>query len=113
MFGQANPQQQTGMVQQLLSSLGPSALAALGGGGILGGLLGRAGGAAPATISADKVAQMTPEQVQEIATHAEQQSPGIVDKMSGFYAQHPGLVKGLGGAALAIVLGKIANRNQG
>ncbi|HEU4374411.1 MAG TPA: hypothetical protein VFS02_13020, partial [Telluria sp.] len=51
---------------------------------------------------------MTPQQVQEIAAKAEQHNPGIVDKMGDFYAQHPQLVKGLGGAALALVLGHMA-----
>ena len=48
-----------------------------------------------------------------IATHAEQHSPGIIDKMSGFYAQHPGLIKTLGGAALTIALAKMAESHQG
>ena len=34
------------------------------------------------------------------------------DKMSGFYAQHPGLVKTLGSAALSIALAKMAQSHQ-
>jgi hypothetical protein len=33
-----------------------------------------------------------------------------MDRVGGFYAEHPEIVKGLGGAALAIALGQIANR---
>jgi hypothetical protein len=51
---------------------------------------------------------MTPEQVQQIAEKAEQDNPGIMDRMGEFYAQYPQLVKGLGGAALAIALGRMA-----
>ena len=113
LFGQANPNQQAGMLNQLLGSMGPSVLASLAsgaGGGALSGILAKLtqGSGAPATITPEQASQVTPEQVQQIANHAEQHSPGIIDKMSGFYAEHPGLVKTLGGAALAIALAKMA-----
>jgi hypothetical protein len=111
LFGQANPQQRTGMVQQLLSSLGPNALAALTSSGALAGVLGR--GAQAHSIPPEQVEKLSPEQVQQIATHAEQQNPSVIDKMSGFYAQHPTLVKTLGGAALSIALAKMANGMKG
>jgi hypothetical protein len=47
--------------------------------------------------------------VQQIAAHAEQRNPSIIDKMGNFYAEHPGLVRTLGSAALTIALAKIAN----
>ena len=117
LFGQANPNQQAGMLNQMLSSMGPSVLASLAagaGGGALSGILGRLtqGGAMPAAVTPEQASQLTPEQVQTIATHAEQHSPGIIDKMSGFYAQHPGLVKTLGSAALSIALAKMAQSHQ-
>jgi hypothetical protein len=56
---------------------------------------------------------LTPAQVEEIAATAEQHDPGIVDQMGSFYAQHPTLVKALGGIALAIAMGKIAEARQG
>ena len=113
LFGQANPNQQAGILNQLLGSMGPSVLASLAsgaGGGALSGILAKLtqGSGAPATITPEQASQVTPEQVQQIANHAEQHSPGIIDKMSGFYAEHPGLVKTLGGAALAIALAKMA-----
>jgi hypothetical protein len=80
-------------------------LAALGGTG-LGKLLGGSDGS---QLSSTQIAQITPLQVQQLAEHAESQDPSIVDKMSGFYAQHPDLVKTIGGAALTIALAKIAN----
>ena len=48
-----------------------------------------------------------------LASHAEQHNPGIVDQMSNFYAQHTGLIKTLGGAALTIALAKMAEKHQG
>ena len=59
-------------------------------------------------LTPDQAAQLSPEQVQQIATHAEQHNPGIVDTVSGFYAQHPQLVKTLGSAALTVALAGIA-----
>lgn len=112
LFSQASPQQQAGMLNQLLGSLSPAALAALSGSGALADLTGQ-GGAAAASVSTQDVARVTPGQVQQIASHAEQHNPGIIDKMSGFYAEHPGLVKTLGGAALTIALAKIANGMKG
>jgi hypothetical protein len=109
MFGQANPQQQAGMLSQLLSGLAPGALAALTASGALSGLAGQLTGGSTAAISPQQAAQLTPDQVQQIAEHAQQHNPGIVDQMSGFYAQHSGLVKTLGSAALTIALAKIAN----
>ena len=118
LFSQANPNQQAGMLNQLLSSLAPTALASLAGGaggGALGGLLAQltAGGGAAAGLTPAQASQFTPQQVQQIASHAEQHSPGIIDKMSGFYAQHPTLIKTLGSAALTIALTKMAETHRG
>ncbi|WP_428423077.1 hypothetical protein [Methylibium sp.] len=118
LFGQSNPSQQAGMLNQLLSSMGPAVLASLAsgaGGGALSGLLGQLtqGGGAPAAITPEQASRLTPEQVRQIADHAEQHSPGIIDKMSGFYAEHPGLIKTLGSAALTIALAKMAQNHRG
>jgi hypothetical protein len=97
---------------------------ALGGlGGLLGGLLGggntggNAGGNAGAQqsvpqLSPQEVERLSPEEVQELATRAEQHNPGIIDQMSRYYAQNPQLFKALGGAALAVALGQIAQRRR-
>lgn len=108
LFSQGNPQQQAGMLSQLLGSLGPAAIAALTRSGALAGLTAQGGNPASGVVTPNQVSEVTPEQVKAIASHAEQHSPGIIDKMSGFYAEHPGLVKTLGGAALTIAMAKIA-----
>ena len=118
LFGQANPNQQAGMLNQILAGMGPGVLASLvngAQGGGLGAILGQLtqGGTAPAAITPDQASKLTPEQVQVIASHAEQHNPGIVDQMSNFYAQHTGLIKTLGGAALTIALAKMAEKHQG
>jgi len=117
LFGQADPNQQAGMLNHLLGSMGPSVLASLAsgvGGGALGGLIAQLtqGGGSPTAITPEQAASVTPEQVQQIAGHAEQHSPGIIDTLSGFYAEHPGLIKTLGSAALTIALAKMAENHQ-
>jgi hypothetical protein len=118
LFGAGNPNQRAGMLTSLIAGLAPTVLSSLtsgGGGGGLGGILGRLtggqGNAAPTTVTPEQASRVSPQDVEQIAQHAEQHNPGIVDQMSGFYAQHPQLVKGLGAAALAIAMGRMANRS--
>ncbi len=111
MFGQSNPTQRAGMLNQILATLGPTVLASLanrGGGGLggLGGLFG--GGQVPTQVTPEQASQVSPEAVRELAEKAEQENPSIVDRMGDFYAQNPTLVKAIGGAALAIALGHMA-----
>ncbi|MFS2026511.1 hypothetical protein ACL58G_28265 [Massilia sp. GER05] len=107
LFGNSNPDQRAGMLNHLLANVGPSVLASVAGGS-LGNLL----GADQARVSPEQANQVSPEQVQELAAKAEQQNPGIVERMGDFYAEHPTLVKAIGGAALAIALGHMAQGMQ-
>ena len=108
MFGASSPEQRAAMLNQLGAALGPA------GASILGGLFGQntavAGAAAGVTptVTPEQASQVDPQQVQDVVTRAQQHNPGILDSLSSFYAQHPGLVKTLGSAALAIILGKMS-----
>jgi hypothetical protein len=108
MFGQSNPQQQAGVLNQLLRSIGPGVLATIAG-GVLGRLTAPNDGGSP-QVTPQQASQLTPQQVQTIAAQAEQHDPTVLDKVGGFYAEHPQLVKTLGSAALAIALAGISNR---
>ena len=116
LFGNGNSQQQAGMLNQLLGGMNQGQLGGIGGGlggGLLGGLLGNLlnrQNDQPVSVTPEQASQLSPEQVQKIAEQAEQQNPGIIDKMSSFYAAHPGLVNTIGSAALSIALAKIAQR---
>jgi hypothetical protein len=103
MFAKATPQQQAGMLNQILSSVSPSVLASLG--GAAGPLA-----AGSTQLTPQQVQEIPPSQVQDLANRAEQHSPGIFDRLGQFYAQHPQLVKTLGSAALTIALARIAER---
>ena len=111
MFGNANPQQQSGMLGNLISGMSPAILATIAGG--IGGMLANRGANAPAGAAMTPVdaSQLTPDQVQQIAAKAEQHNPGIIDTMGNFYAAHPDLVKTIGSAGLAIVMAGIATRS--
>lgn len=109
LFNNSNADERAGMLNQLIGGIGPSLLGSIGG-GALGSLF--RGNDEPARITPEQAATMTPEQVQQIAEQAEQENPSIIDRMGSFYAEHPALVKGIGGAALAIALGRIAQGRQ-
>lgn len=106
MFSQSNGVQKAGMLNQLLSSVGPGALASIAGGGMLSTLL--SGGARQ--LTPEQAQNVSPETVQQLASHAERTDPSIVDKASSFYAQHPTLVKTLGAGVLSIAMAKLAQR---
>jgi len=124
LFGQSNPTQQAGMLNAILASLGPAVLASLlnrsgsGSGGGLGGLgevldrlTGGGSGGVP-QLSPAQASQVTPDEVQILADHAEKTNPSIIDQLSNFYAQHPTLVKTVGSVALSIALAKLAEAQR-
>jgi hypothetical protein len=102
LFRQSDPEQKTGILNKLLAAAGPSASAWLASKGLSGLVNG------PSQVNPQAVTQVSPETVSELANDAQNQSPSIVDEVSGFYAQHPTLVKGLGAAALAIAMSKMS-----
>ena len=106
LFSQSSGDQKAGILNQLLASAGPGILSQLGG-GALSGLLGQG-----EKVTPEQAQTVSPEVVQQIATHAEKADSSIIDKASSFYAQHSGLVKTLGGAALTIALAKVAERQR-
>jgi len=108
MFNTSNGEQKAGILNQLLASGGPSLLAQLGGAG--GGLAALLGGGSQ--VTADQAQKVSPEVVQQLATHAEKSDPSLIDKASEFYSQHPALIKTLGGAALTIAMSKMAERRS-
>ena len=102
MFGQSAPNQQAGVLNQILATLGPAAASALA-----GGALGRMLQPGQTQLTPDQASQLSPAQVTEIAAHAEQQQPGVIDQVSRFYAEHAGLIKVLGGTALMVAMAKM------
>lgn len=108
LFGHSNPQQQAGVLDQLLRSVGPGALSSVAG-GVLGRVL---GGGPAASVTPQQASQVSPADVTAIAAQAEQRDGSIVDKIGAFYSQHPQLVQTLGTAALGIVMRNMSNRQR-
>ena len=105
LFQQSSPEQKSGMLNQLLAAAGPGILAKVLPGNASPALTGGSPQITPETAT-----QVTPEQVQAIATETHKQNPSIVDSISGFYSQHPTLIKALGATALTIAMSKMSNR---
>ena len=104
LFSNSNGPQKAGILNQLLSAVGPGLLSseALGG---LAGLL-RGGN----TVTPEQANQVSPQAVTQLAQHAEKQNPSIVDQASQFYAQHPTLVQALGAGSLALIMSHLSRK---
>jgi hypothetical protein len=103
LFSQSNGQQRAGILNQLLSALGPSV-----GGGLTGTLSNLLKGGTE--LTPQQAEQVSPEAVQQLAAHAQRNNPSIIEQASNFYAQHPQLVQGLGAGALALILSHISKK---
>ena len=108
LFGKSSPDQKAGMLNQMISGLGPSAGSVLGGVGGLGALASILQGGG--TVTPAQAQEVSPAAVEAIAKKAQQTNPSIVDSLSGFYAKNPQLVKAIGAGALALLMSKIAKR---
>lgn len=102
LFGNSTGNQQAGMLNQILASVGPAALS-----GIAGGILGRMMAPGATQITPTQASQLSPDQVKEIVNTARQQNPGLVDQLGSFYAEHSSLLKTLGSAVLAVAMVKM------
>jgi hypothetical protein len=105
LFGQSNPDQKAGLLNQILSSLGPGGVAQVLGAAGLGGLASTLSGG---SVTPQQAQQVPPEAVQVLAQQAAKTDPSIVDAAASFYAQHPTLVKAIGAGALALLMSRIS-----
>lgn len=101
LFGQSNGQQRAGILGQLLSTAGPT----LG-----GGLLQQFSGLFHGDVTPEQAQQVSPEAIQQLAAHAQQRDPSIVERAGSFYAQHPQLVQALGAGALALIMSHLSQK---
>jgi hypothetical protein len=99
LFGNSDPGQRAGILNHLIAAAGPAALS----GGVLANLKGALGGSQPA-VTPEQARQILPNEVRQLAEHAQKNDPTIVERASAFYAQHPTLVQGLGTAAVALII---------
>ena len=107
LYGQSNPDQKAGLLNQILAALGPNAAQVLGGSGALAGIGGLLSGGA---VTPQQAQQVPAQQVEVLAQQAAKKDPTIMDQAASFYAQHPTLVKAIGAGALALLLSKMSRR---
>lgn len=123
MFGRAGGSQRANMLNALLATVGPMVLQQIlarrrkqgapgtsKGGGILDQIL--RPGSRDAQVTPEVAEKISPEDVEEIVKEAEKRDPSVVDRVSDVFAQQPQLLKILGGAALAIALGRVAQKRN-
>jgi len=103
LFNQATPDQKAGMVNHLLTAIGPTAAGALTSSGVLAGITG-------ATATPAQAQALSPDAVKQLADQAQRADGSVVDKLGSFYAQHPTLVKSLGAGALALMMSHMSKR---
>jgi len=109
LFGQSNGQQKAGVLNALIAGLGPAAvsrlLASSGAGNHLGPMM-----EGQKMVTPEMADQIPSQAIHQVAEAAEKQDPDIVQRVSQIYAEHPKLIQTLGAGALAIVMGKMANK---
>src|SRR5215471_14596748 len=81
LFRESNPDQRAGLLNQLIGAVGPAALASIPGLSQLAGSVG-----AQQRVTPQQANQVSAEQVQQAAAHAERTNPSIADHVSSFYA---------------------------
>ncbi len=111
LFNQSNPQQRAGILNQLLPYAGTLGLGGIS--SILGRGTSSGGTGMVPQVNEDLAQQVPPQAVEELANHAQQQNPSIVDQAGQFYSQHPTLVKALGATAAVMALRHLASAEQG
>lgn len=105
LFANSNPNQRAGILNQLLSAVGPGILGSAASGSLAGLLRGSS-----TQVSPEQANQVSPQTVQQLAERAEKLNPSVVDQASQFYAQHPKLVQALGAGSLALIMSHLSKK---
>ena len=109
LFGRSDPHQRAGLLNEILGSLGGAAGGGLAG-SALGGLLRNAPGGN--RITPEEANNIPVSDVEKAAADAARQNPGIIQRVSRFYAEHPQLVQTLGQVALSVAMSGMARRRR-
>jgi hypothetical protein len=102
LFQRSDPEQRAGLLNLLVGTAGPAAFAE----GPLDEVVRylRDG----SRIGADEADALLPHQAKEVAERALEHHPGVIERVSEYYARHPELVATLGKAALTVALANMA-----
>jgi len=111
LFANSSGSQRASILNTLIAAAGPALMSGAlqsGGLGSFGGLLG-----GRREVSPQEAAAIPQQDIEELARTAEKHDPSIIDRVSDFYSEHPGLVKTLGAAALAVAMSGMAKEKRG
>jgi len=116
LYEQSDDDTRAGLLNEILGSLGGGQQrgGGLGGalaGGVLGSILARMGQGNP-RISPREAHEVPAREIEFAAREAAQRNPGVVQRVSRFYARNPQLVRVLGQAALGILMSGLARRRR-
>lgn len=100
LYGRSDPDTRAGLLDNILPNLG---------GALADRLRNMTSGG---RVAANRTSEIEPAQVQEMAREARATNPGILERVSQFYAKHPDLVRNLGGIAMGIALNRMARRRH-
>ena len=115
LYDRSDDDTRAGLLNEIVNSLGGGqAVATAAGGGLLGGVLGdlmrrRQG---RQTLGPRDARNIPASDIQAAAREAKLQNPGVVQKISRFYARNPQMVQVLGQAALSILMSGMARRRR-
>lgn len=107
LFGGSSSAQQAGMLNQLLATVGPTALS-----GLAGGVLGKLLAPGQTELTPEQAAQVSPQAAAELATYAESQNPGVLEQLADFYGKNSAVLNTLGAAGLAFVVAKVKENQR-
>ena len=103
LFGSSDPSQKAGLVNLLLLPREGTPLDSLF------QRLGLPTKSQP-SITPEQAQNIDPERVRTAVAEIREKDPSVLERAGDFYAEHPSLVKKVGGAALAVALAHIARR---
>lgn len=104
LFAKSTPEQRAAILNAITEKLGAGALA-----GVAGGVLAGHEGTATPSVTASDTAAISPDHVRAVVTAASAQDPSLLQRLSGFYAEHPTMVKTLGSGLLMVALAHMKN----
>jgi hypothetical protein len=109
LFDRSEPRVRAGLLDNLLAGLSPTPHVGSSRGALADVWKRYVAGA---RVDPDRAAAVDRDDVQQVARQARKQNPGVLERVSRFYARHPEIVRSLGNVAMSIALGKMARRTH-
>ncbi len=109
LFEHSDAPTRAGLLDNVLAGLSSSSLGTIPGGGLAEVMRRYLAGA---RVAPERAAEIDPRQVRDVVRQARRENPGVLERVSRFYARHPELVRNLGNVAMGIALARMARRTH-